>query len=87
VLWGSIGSAAFVEAYDPGRNVVDRSSRDRVPELVGPEQPIPSFNRTVQAPAIAYVRFSGALPGSYLVCDELHFSPRADVEGAGVADR
>src|SRR5689334_11427691 len=66
VLWGSVGSAAVVEAYDKDGKVVDRSSRDRVPERSGPEQAVPSFELTVKAAAIAYVRFSGAPPGGYL---------------------
>lgn len=75
LLWGSIGSAALVEAYDKEGNVLDRASRDKVPERTGPEQPVPSFELTVTAPAIAYVRFSGAPPGGYLVCDEVRFTP------------
>jgi hypothetical protein len=78
VLWGSIGSAALVEAYDQDGKVVDRAKRDRVPERTGPEQPVPSFELTVKAEAIAYVRFSGAPPGGYLVCDEVRFTPLAD---------
>ena len=77
VLWGSVGSAAVVEAYDGDGKVVDRASRDRVPERTGPEQPVPSFELTLKAAAIAYVRFSGAPPGGYLVCDEVSFTPRA----------
>ena len=57
-LWGSIGSAAVVEAYDKDGKVVDTAKRDKVPERTGPEKPIPSFELTVKAPAIAYVRFS-----------------------------
>lgn len=75
VLWGSIGSAAVVEAYDTDGKVVDTAKRDRVPERTGPEQPIPSFELTVRAPAIASVRFSGAPPGGYLVCDGVRFTP------------
>lgn len=75
VLWGSIGSAALVEAYSNDDKVVDRVSREKVPERTGPEQPVPSFELTVKAPAIAYVRFSGAPPGGYLVCDEARFTP------------
>ena len=74
VLWGSIGSAAVLEAYDKDGKVVDRASRDRVPERTGPEQPIPSFELMVKAPTISFVRFSGAPPGGYLVCDELRFT-------------
>ena len=75
VLWGSIGSAALVEAHDKDDKVVDTAKRDRVPERTGPEQSIPSFELTVKAPAIASVRFSGAPPGGYLVCDEVRFTP------------
>jgi hypothetical protein len=75
VLWGSIGSAALIEAYDKDGKVVDKTSRDKVPERTGPEQPVPSFELTVKAAAIAYVRFSGAPPGGYLVCDEVRFTP------------
>ena len=75
VLWGSIGSAALVEAYDKDGKVVDKASRDKAPERTGPEQPVPSFELTVKASAIAYVRFSGAPPGGYLVCDEVRFTP------------
>jgi hypothetical protein len=78
VLWGSIGSKAVVEAYDTDGNVVDRASRYAVPARTGPEQPIPSFELTVKASIIVYVRFSGAPPGGYLVCDEVRFTPQAD---------
>ena len=74
VLWGSIGSAAVVEAYDKDEKVVDRASREKVLERTGPEQPIPSFELMVKAPTITFVRFSGATPGGYLVCDELRFT-------------
>jgi endo-1,4-beta-xylanase len=77
VLWGSIGSKAVVEACDAAGNVLDRASRDAVPERTGPEQPVPSFELTVKASAIACVRFSGAPPGGYLVCDEVRFTPAA----------
>src|SRR5262245_17787000 len=76
VLWGSIGSAALVEAYDKDGAVIDKSARDRVPERTGPEQPIPDYELTVKAPAIAFVRFSGSQPGGYLVCDEVRFTPQ-----------
>jgi endo-1,4-beta-xylanase len=78
VLWGSIGSEAVVEAFDAGGNVVDRASREKVPERTGPEQPIPSFELAVKAPAIASVRFSGSPPGGYLVCDEVRSTPAGD---------
>jgi endo-1,4-beta-xylanase len=78
VLWGSIGSEAVVEAFDPDGKAVDRASREKVPERAGPEQPIPSFEMTVKAPVIASVRFSGSPPGGYLVCDEVRATPAGD---------
>lgn len=76
VLWGSIGSKALVEACDAEGKVIDSASRDKVPERTGPEQPVPSFELTVKAPAISTLRFSGSQPGGYLVCDELRFTPQ-----------
>jgi len=78
VLWGSIGSEALVEAYDKDGQVVDTAKRDKVPERTGPEKPVPSCELTVTAPAIVSVRFSGAPPGGYLVCDEVRFTPLPD---------
>ena len=74
-LWGSIGSAAVVEACDKDGKVVGTAKRDRVPERTGPEKPVPSFELTVKGAAIASVRFSGAPPGGYLVCDEVRYTP------------
>ena len=74
-LWGSIGSAALVEAFDKDGKVVARVSRDKVPERTGPELPVPSFELTVKAPAIISLHFLGAPPGGYLVCDEVRFTP------------
>jgi hypothetical protein len=75
VLWGSIGGSAMVEAYDEDGSVTDRASREKVPERTGPEQPIPSFELKVKAPSIKSIRFFGAPPGGYLVCDEVRFTP------------
>jgi hypothetical protein len=75
VLWGSIGSKALVEAYGTDDKVLDTASRDKVPERTGPDKPVPSFELTVKATAITSVRFSGAPPGGYLVCDEVRYSP------------
>src|SRR5262249_4619342 len=65
-------------AYDSDGKLVDRVSRDAVPTRTGPEQPIPSFEMAVKASAIASVRFSGAPPGGYLVCDEVRATPVGD---------
>jgi hypothetical protein len=78
VLWGSVGSTALVEACDKDGKVVDKASREKVPERTGPGEPVPTFELTVKAAAIAYVRFSGAPPGGYLACDEVRFTPPAD---------
>ena len=75
VLWGSIGSTALVEAYDKDGKIVGKATRDKVPERTAPEQAIPSFELTVKARAIVSIRFSGAPPGGYLVCDEVRFTP------------
>ncbi len=83
VLWGSIGSAALVEAYDGDGKVVGRASRERVPERTGPEQAVPSFELTVKASTIAYVRYSGAQSGGYLVCDEVRFTRPASSGSPG----
>lgn len=78
VLWGSIGSTALVEAYDHDGKVVTRATREHVPERTAPEKPVPSFELTVKSSAIEYVRFSGAPPGGYLVCDEVRFTRPTD---------
>jgi hypothetical protein len=75
VLWGSIGSAALVEALDKEGQVVDKASRERVPSRTSPGDPIPSFELTVKGPAIASVRFSGAHPGGFLAAEEIRFRP------------
>ena len=75
VLWGSVGSGALVEAFDKDGKVVDKASRDKVPERDAPEKPVPSFKLAVNGSTISYVRFSGAQPGGYLVCDEVRFTP------------
>lgn len=80
VLWGSVGSGAVVEAYDKDGKVLDTAKRDKVPERAGPEKPVPSFELTVKGAAITSVRFSGAPPGGYLVCDEVRFTPSPDTK-------
>lgn len=75
VLWGSIGCGAAVEAYDKDGKAIDTAKRDKVPERAGPDKPVPSFELTVKGPAITSVRFSGAPPSGYLVCDEVRFTP------------
>jgi hypothetical protein len=77
VLWGSITSAALVEALDQDGKVIDKASLERVPRRSSPGEPIPSFELTVEGPAIASVRFSGARPGGFLAAEEVRFRPLA----------
>jgi hypothetical protein len=75
VMWGSIGSAALVEALDKDGRVIDKASLDKVPNRAAPGDPIPSFELAVQAPQISSVRFSGAHPGGFLAAEEIQFVP------------
>jgi hypothetical protein len=77
ILWGSIGSAALVEALDKDGKVLDKASLEKVPNRASPAEPSPSFALTVKAPEISAVRFSGARPGSFLAAEEVHFVPLA----------
>jgi len=81
VLWGSIGSAALVEALDKDGNVLDKASLDKVPTRASPDDPIPSFELTVKAREISSVRFSGAHPGGYLAAEQIRFTPRPSRQG------
>lgn len=55
--------------------VIDTAKRDKLPKRNGREKPISSFETTVKGSAITSVRFSGTLPGGYLVCDEVRHTP------------
>ena len=78
VLWGSTGCPAVVEAFDKNGNMVDKAAVATVPGRTKPEDPVPSFEMTVKAPAIAYIQFSGPRPGEFLAADELRFTSLAD---------
>jgi hypothetical protein len=78
VLWGSTGCPAVVEAFDKNGNVVDKAAVAAVPGRTKPEDPVPTFELTVKAPAIAYIRFSGPRPGEFLAADEIRFTPLPD---------
>jgi hypothetical protein len=77
VLWGSIGSAAVVEALNKNGEVVDKASLDKVPARMAPADAIPSFELTVKAPEIFSVRFTGAHPGGYIAAEQVRFTPLA----------
>jgi hypothetical protein len=75
VLWGSTGCPAALEAFDQNGNVLDQASVPSVPGRKKPEDPIPTFELTVKAPKIAYIRFRGPRSGEFLAADELRFAP------------
>jgi hypothetical protein len=78
VLWGSTGCTALVEAFDQDGQRVDKASVAVVPGRTRPEDTVPSFELTVKAPRIAYVRFSGPRTGEFLAAEELRFTPLPD---------
>ncbi len=74
VLWGSTGCPALLEAFDKNGILVDKASIAAVPGRSKPENPIPMFEMKVEAPEIAFVRFSGPRSGEFLAADELRFT-------------
>ena len=74
VFWGSTGSPALLEALDKNGEVVDRASVAAVPGRKAPAEPVPFFQLTVKAPAIAAIRFSGPRDGEFLAADEIRFT-------------
>lgn len=77
VLWGSTGCPALLEALDKNGEVVDKVSVAAVPGRKAPADPIPFFQLTVRAPAIAAIRFSGPRDGEFLAADEIRFTTAA----------
>jgi hypothetical protein len=75
VMWGSTGCAALVEAFNAVGEIVDRASVAAIPRRAAPGDPEPLFELTVQAPEIAFVRFSGPREGEFLAADEVRFTP------------
>ena len=78
VLWGSTGCPAVLEAFDKTGTLVDKTSALAVPGRAKPEDPIPTFELTVKASEISFVRFSGPRTGEFLAADEFRFLPVAD---------
>jgi hypothetical protein len=74
VLWGSTGCPALLEALDASGAVVDRASVAAAPARKAPADPVPFFQLTVKAPAIAAIRFSGPRDGEFLAADEIRFT-------------
>lgn len=71
VLWGSTGCPALIEALDKDGAVVDRASVPAVPGRKKPADPVPFFEMSVKAPAIAAIRISGPRTGEFLATDEI----------------
>ena len=74
VFWGSTGVPASLEALDATGNVVDRASIAAAPARKAPAEPVPFFELSVKAAAIAAIRFSGPRNGEFLALDELRFT-------------
>jgi hypothetical protein len=74
-FWGSTGTPALLEAFDPQGKLVDRASLESVPGRKAPGDPVPIFTMTVRASRIAYIQFSGPREGEYLAADEVRFTP------------
>ena len=76
VLWGTVGSSAWLEAHDADGKLLDRAALPAtVPERKDPADPIPSFELSVKAENIAYILFAGAPNGGALVADEFRYVP------------
>jgi hypothetical protein len=76
VLWGTVGSNAWLEAHDKDGKLLDRAALPgTVPQRKGPADPIPSFELSVNAENIAYILFAGAPDGGALVADEMRYVP------------
>jgi hypothetical protein len=74
VLWGSTGCPALLEALDKNGVVVDSASVAAAPGRKAPADPIPFFELTVKASAIAAIRFSGPRNGEFLAADEIRYT-------------
>jgi hypothetical protein len=76
VLWGTIGSHAWLEAHDKEGKLLDRAALpDVVPQRKSPSDPIPSFELSVKAENISYILFGGGANGGALVADEMRYRP------------
>ena len=77
VLWGSTGCPALLEALDKNGEVIDKASVAAAPGRKAPGDPVPFFQLTVKAPAIAAIRFSGPRDGEFLAADEIRITTDA----------
>lgn len=77
VFWASTGCPALLEALDRNGMVVDRASLDAAPARQTPADPVPFFELSVKADAIAAIRISGPRNGEFLAADEIRLTTRA----------
>lgn len=77
VLWGSTGCPAKLQAFDKDDKLVDEMSVAAAPVRKTPADPVPQFELTVKAPAIACIRLSGPRNGEFLAVDEVRFTTPA----------
>jgi hypothetical protein len=73
VFWASTGSAADLKAFNSEGEIVARDGLKTVPGRLAPEDPVPTFQLSVQSADISYVEFSGPRNGEYLAADEVRF--------------
>ncbi len=77
-LWGSTTSAAYLEAFDKDGKSIGKNAIDKVPARKSPEDHVPFFELSVDAPNIAYVEIGGAKPGGFVAVDELRFTTNSE---------
>jgi hypothetical protein len=75
VLWGSTGCPAKLQAFDQDDRLVAEAAVPAVPGRKAPADPVPQFELTVRAAAIASIRLSGPRTGEFLAADEIRFVP------------
>ena len=76
------GWAAMLEAFDKNGQIVDKASVAVVPGRTKPEDPVPTFELTVNASGIAYLRVSGPRKGEFLAPTN-YVSGRSTTSGSG----
>lgn len=75
VFWASTGASAELKAFSNDGKVLGRDALKVVPGRKAPEEPIPTFELSVEADGISYVEFSGPRSGEFLAADEVRYVP------------
>ena len=75
VFWASTGASAELKAFSNDGKVLGRDGLKVVPGRKVPEEPIPTFELSVEADGISYVEFSGPRSGEFLAADEVRYVP------------